>query len=170
MDKKEFFKKYGMYIYIVLFLLSIIFLLVGHYADSVTIKSVALNLSAGCLYVVFVEFLVINKVSLLFETSNARQDAREARKEEKITVMLSHGAQSLELPVELRRMEFTRAEILGRIRMMPRKEKDKPFQLSYTGTREFLQQINQIAENEGDATMTIPCNEEEFLRFKNPGD
>ncbi|WLE96850.1 MAG: hypothetical protein QTN59_19500 [Candidatus Electrothrix communis] len=84
---------------------------------------------------------------------------------DKITVTLVHGSKKKELPLEMRRSDFTRPEIFGRIGMLPLKEKGRRFQLSYISTPEFLQQLNRIRENDGEAALVIPCTEEEFSQF-----
>ncbi len=90
----------------------------------------------------------------------------KARQNKTIMVTLQHGGKgTLELPVELRRAEFTRSEILGRLGMIPMKTKGSRFSLTYLNTAEFLKQINQIMDGNGDAVLTIPCTEEEFEQF-----
>ena len=155
MNKKSFLIQHEKLVYLCLGMLSIILGFIGHFMPWETIKSLTLNVAS--------EILSVAALFFIFRKLLGEDDAN--LKNDKIAVVLSHGSKKLELPVELRRAEFTRAEILGRIRMMPRKDKEKPFQLSYSGTREFLQQINQIAESEGDATMIIPCTEKEFSQF-----
>ena len=41
-------------------------------------------------------------------------DKEKARQHKKVQVVLQHGVNKIELPVELRRDELTRSEILGR--------------------------------------------------------
>ena len=89
----------------------------------------------------------------------------QARQNKKIMIILQNGADRLELPVELRRAEFTRAEILGRIGMIPMKVKGQRFALGYLNTPEFLRYINQIAATHDDAILTVPCKEDEFAQF-----
>ena len=88
-----------------------------------------------------------------------------ARQSKTVSVTLQHGGRKIELPVELRRADFTRPEILGRLGMIPMKTKGSRFSLSYLNTSEFLKQINQIMDGHGDAVLTIPCTEEEFEQF-----
>jgi hypothetical protein len=90
----------------------------------------------------------------------------QRRKNKKVTVILQNGADCLELPVELRRAELTRAEILGRLGMIPMKVKGQRFSLGYLNTPEFLRQINDISASNGDCILTIPCKEEEFSQFE----
>jgi hypothetical protein len=49
--------------------------------------------------------------------------------------------------------------------MIPLKAKGGRFSLRYTNTTEFLDQINQISAGEGDAILTIPCDESEMTQF-----
>ena len=86
------------------------------------------------------------------------------RQNKKIKVVLQLGDRSLELPGEFRRADLTRAEILGRIGMIPRKTKEK-FSVRYFNTPEFFSQINQIMTSDGDAILTISCTEDEFQQF-----
>jgi hypothetical protein len=92
-------------------------------------------------------------------------EQEQQRQNRKVTVVLQSGADRLELPVELRRAELTRAEILGRLGMIPMKVKGQRFSLGYLYTSEFLRQINDILASSGDAILTIPCKEDEFAQF-----
>jgi hypothetical protein len=90
----------------------------------------------------------------------------QQRQNKKIKVILNYGDKKLELPMELRRVELTRAEILGRLGMIPMKGKGQQrFSLGYINKPEFLQQINNIAVSDGEFILTIPCNEDEFSQF-----
>lgn len=82
-----------------------------------------------------------------------------------ITVVLQHGNQRIELPVELTRAELTRAEILGRIGMIPMRTRGQRFSLAYLNTPEFLRQLNQVAAGAGDDLLTIPCTAAEIAQF-----
>jgi len=82
-----------------------------------------------------------------------------------ITVVLQHGNQRIELPVELTRAELTRAEILGRIGMIPMRTRGQRFSLAYLNTPEFLRQLNQVAAGIGDDLLTIPCTADEIDQF-----
>lgn len=93
------------------------------------------------------------------------QQAEKARQSKSITVTLQYGGKKIELPVELRRAELTRAEVLGRLGMIPMKKTGARFSLSYLNKLEFQKQLNQIMDGNGDAVLTIPCTEEEFEQF-----
>jgi hypothetical protein len=94
-----------------------------------------------------------------------RIDAEKFKKSRKIVVVLQHGSEKLELPVELRRSELTRAEILGRIGMIPTKTKNGRFTLGYLNTKEFLEQVNKLNEGDSEGLLTIPCKLDEYQQF-----
>jgi hypothetical protein len=73
--------------------------------------------------------------------------------------------QPLKLPFELRRAEFSRSEILGRIGMLPLKQKGSRFLLEYLATPNFLQQIDQILTSDDNSVLIIPCNKDEYTQF-----
>jgi len=83
----------------------------------------------------------------------------------KVKVILSHGKDAIELPVELRRAELSRAEILGRIGMLPMRQKGARFSLAYLSEPEFLRRLNEVVEADGNTILTIPCNKDEFEQF-----
>lgn len=93
------------------------------------------------------------------------QQAEKARQSKSITVTLQYGGKKIELPVELRRAELTRAEVLGRLGMIPKTIKGSRFDLAYLNTPEFFKQVHQIMDGSGDAVLTIPCTQEEFEQF-----
>jgi len=80
-------------------------------------------------------------------------------------VVLQNGADRLELPVELRRAELTRSEVLGRIGMITMKSKGQRFSLEYLNQPDFLRQINTIAKTSEDGILTIPCKADELAQF-----
>lgn len=90
------------------------------------------------------------------------------RANQKIAVKLFNGGKKHELPVELCRDDLTRAELLGRLGMLPMKEKGKRFSIAYLNTPEFLHSISniRIGKAEGDDDfLTIPCDPNEFDQF-----
>lgn len=96
--------------------------------------------------------------------------ARERERMEQevsIKMVLSGSNQEQEkiLPLNLKRRELTRAELLGRIGMIPMREPGRRFSLAYLSTPDFLSQIN-IAQVAGHVfTIIIPCSEVEFNQF-----
>ena len=93
------------------------------------------------------------------------QEQELARQNRRVRVILQHGGEKIELPMQLRRAELSRAEILGRIGMIPMKKKGARFSLAYTSKPEFLAQINQVLDGTADSTITIACTEDEFRQF-----
>lgn len=93
------------------------------------------------------------------------QEQELARQNRRVRVILQHGGEKIELPMQLRRAELSRAEILGRIGMIPMKKKGARFSLAYTSKPEFLAQINQVLDGTADGTITIACTEDEFRQF-----
>lgn len=113
---------------------------------------------------------ILGALFALFAWTQSLSVKRELKRErnrinKKVTLILNHGDQKVELPVELRRAELSRAEILGRLGMIPMKEKGKRFSLRYLNTPEFLRQLNQVIDNEGDAILSISCSKEEIKQF-----
>lgn len=92
-------------------------------------------------------------------------ERERARQNKLVTVVLQHGAERIVLPVEIRRAELTRAEILGRIGMLPMRQKGARFSLSYLSSPEFLRRINEIASGTDDTVLTISCTSEEIEQF-----
>ncbi|QPC80918.1 hypothetical protein G4Y79_14510 [Phototrophicus methaneseepsis] len=114
---------------------------------------------------------IAGAVFAFFAWIQARQTQQELIKErkrlaKKVIVKLNYGGQELNLPVELRRAELSRAEILGRIGMLPMREPGKRFSLEFTSTPDFLQRLNQVIDSTSEETLIIPCSKEEFEQFK----
>lgn len=113
---------------------------------------------------------ILGAVFALFAWRQARQiraaqQLELARQSKMVQVTLQHGSQKIELPVQLRRAELSRAEILGRIGMIPMRKQSARFSLAYLNTPEFLKQINQVVEGTVDGVLTIPCTADEFRQF-----
>ena len=90
----------------------------------------------------------------------------KARQNKKIRVILRNGEKTIELPIEIRREELTRSEILGRIGMIPMNEKGKRFTIEYLNAPEFFQQINTLKDNYGEGILEIRCSPNELKQFK----
>lgn len=69
------------------------------------------------------------------------------------------------LPVALRRAELTRAELLGRLGMLPMREAGRRFSLDYLATPSFLDDLARAQTARGAAEIVIPCSESEFAQF-----
>jgi hypothetical protein len=179
-DKRKL-KRYEIAVYELLLALAIILGFIGDRISQETIKAITVNLASELL-AVGVLFFIINRLFLLDDGDLSSKilheistikillhrefELEQKRQEQSVTVILQNGArQRLELPVELRRAELTRAEILGRIGMIPMKVKGQRFSLEYLSTPDFLRQINQIFASDSNSILTIPCNESEYDQF-----
>ena len=91
--------------------------------------------------------------------------AERKRQNKEITIRLEHGPEFHEMPVKLRRAEFTRAEILGRLGMIPTKEPTARFSIDSINTYEFLRRVNEIIDGDINTVLSISCTEEEFNQF-----
>lgn len=101
------------------------------------------------------------------------QIAERERLNSKIRVLLQYEDKKYELPFPLRRSEFTRAELLGRIGMIPIKNEEseqehKRFSLAYLNSKDFFEQMNRIVQGKGDDLLVVPCEWKEFNQFDLP--
>jgi len=124
------------------------------------------------LFSIVADFIsIIGAIFALFAWLKARELQKQREQENqhqnrKIQVVLQYGSEKIELPVQLRRAELTRSEILGRLGMIPLKKEGKErFSLKYLNTPEFFRQMNQIIEGRGEGVLTIACTADEFEQF-----
>ncbi|WP_017327461.1 hypothetical protein [Synechococcus sp. PCC 7336] len=108
---------------------------------------------------------ILQKIANLEHRFEQEKEHQKKLQHQKVKVMLCYGDNKFELPLELRRSELTRAEVLGRIGMIPLKGEEKKFSIRFFNTPIFLQQIHEIQEGDRDSTLMIPCNQEEFEQF-----
>lgn len=102
-----------------------------------------------------------------YQAYKLRQERKreKERQDKKIKVILKSPTQHINLPFDLRRSETTRAEVLGRIGMIPMKEKGKRFEIQNTNTEEFLLKMYQIIDGKDDAEFIITCVPDELSQF-----
>ncbi len=81
-----------------------------------------------------------------------------------VTLVLEGGKKEVSLPLVMTRKDITRAELLGRLGMLPMVEKGKRFSIRHLSTPEFFRSLNDVAANKTDI-LTIPCSEEEINQF-----
>ena len=89
----------------------------------------------------------------------------EKRQNKKILVQLRSGSSYFDLLVPLRRSELTRAEVLGRVGMLPLKDPSKRFSIRYLNSPEFLKRLNEIIGGDGSPTLEISCDLQELQQF-----
>lgn len=100
-----------------------------------------------------------------------RQEAtrQQERLQQEIRVILKSpvGTKELALPVSPRRADLSRAELLGRIGMIPLKDKHKArFAIAYTNTSDFLTELQRAQQSEGEDSIVILCSPEEIGQFE----
>lgn len=106
------------------------------------------------------------------QTSRLRKDAERERQRQnaRIKVILSYGGQKYELPFDLRRVELTRSELLGRLGMIPVKKnkrgnEQKRFSISHLNSKEFFERLNELILGSGNDALIIPCERKEYEQF-----
>ena len=72
------------------------------------------------------------------------------------------------LPIHLRRVDISRPELLGRIGMIPRRNKSEFFALSYLNSSSFFLELNRIQASNKEENLIIPCSIEEIEQFDLP--
>ncbi|MCI5119968.1 MAG: hypothetical protein D3908_02000 [Candidatus Electrothrix sp. AUS4] len=158
-NRNNFLVQYQSMVYLLLFFISIVLGLVAYILQpDGTIQSLIVNISSE-LFSVALLFVILNK---LLEEKNI------SHANDKISIILTDGSKEITLPAEIRRAEFTRQEILGRIGMLQRKDtedENKRFRIKYLSLPAFLLDINRIAETEGDTSLYIHCSKEELSQF-----
>jgi hypothetical protein len=104
-----------------------------------------------------------------WQAYKVRQERKQEqeRQDKKVKVILKGPTHHIVLPFDLRRGETTRAEILGRIGMIPMQEafKRQRFEIQYTNTESFLLEMYRIIDGKDDAEFIITCKPEELDQF-----
>lgn len=92
--------------------------------------------------------------------------AERASENEVIGIVLDcEDGRTRSLPVHLRRREFSRAEVLGRLGMMPMRSAGARFSLRFLATPQFLADLDRVQSVRGNDTLRIPCSIAEFEQF-----
>lgn len=103
------------------------------------------------------------------QARGTRRDAAKerTRQQERIdlALLLTSAQEQWLLPLALSRQELTRAEVLGRLGMLPMKEAGRRFSLTYLAKEAFLVQLRAAQAGDGPATIVIPCSRQEFDQF-----
>jgi len=114
----------------------------------------------------FVGFAIL--LLTLLNTHILRTEQREGNK--KITLLLEVEGQpsrSYTMPGTIRRKDFSRGEIMGRLGMLPFKDKQRDrYIIAYVQKNpKFLQAIEDVYNLKEDTMMTIYCSPQEFDQF-----
>jgi hypothetical protein len=98
-------------------------------------------------------------------------EAEKQRMNEPVGIVLQvEGGRRIELPSPIRRSELSRAELLGRIGMLPRKDPKAFFAIGYLSSDKFFKQLSEVQDASGASEMVISCTEQEWGQFKWNGD
>lgn len=115
---------------------------------------------------------VITAIFAIAGWAQARRLKRELegerqRQNQWITIKLQGGEDRYELPNKIRRADFERNEILGRLGMIPMidQKKGTRFALDFLNSQDFLNQVETIRAGQGELLLSIPCKPEEFHQF-----
>jgi hypothetical protein len=95
---------------------------------------------------------------------NLRLTARRQAEEVEVKLRLESGQREHVLPLAIVRRDIGRAELLGRIGMLPMRQKGARFSLGTLGSPSFMRDLNRVIECTS-STLVIPCTEEEFDQF-----
>ncbi|WP_428243446.1 hypothetical protein [Gynuella sp.] len=91
--------------------------------------------------------------------------------QDQITITLKNESNkaTYSLPAKIRRRDFSRGEVLGRIGMIPLTEaakgKGPKFEIKYTNSEDFIDKIHEVYDKNGDKEIIIKCDPEEFEQF-----
>jgi len=95
----------------------------------------------------------------------AKKEKRRLGQRIPVVLKSRDSKRSLELPVHFRREELNRQELMGRIGMIPMKEKGKRFEIRYTHEPDFLEAINRVKESSVVEPLVIVCSDKEIDQF-----
>lgn len=96
----------------------------------------------------------------------SEREAEKERQSQLIRVKLANGNRQIQLPIPMRRADFSRAEVQGRLGNIPLKGGAGRYKLSHLSTIDFIQAIDRIAKGEDpDNVLIIPCDDAEMDQF-----
>ncbi len=88
----------------------------------------------------------------------------QKRGSENVRVALVSGSVTLDLPLEIKRRDCSRGEVLGRIGMLPMRQKGSRFSIRSLSEGSFLKSINSVVEGKT-STLKIIATKEEVEQF-----
>jgi len=93
--------------------------------------------------------------------------AAQRRALEHVRVVLrleEQGGGSVTLPLEMLRRDVSRAELLGRIGMLPMRQKGTRFAIRALASPAFMRAVNEVVEGKT-SILVIPATQEEVEQF-----
>lgn len=79
--------------------------------------------------------------------------------------LVSEDGRSRLLDLEMIRAEVSRAEVLGRLGMLPMASKGQRFSIAWLSSKEFLQELARIRDGAGSDMIRIKVSASEFDQF-----
>lgn len=105
---------------------------------------------------------VVSAIGILFLLRDKRRMGQE------VGVLLrletAEGQTAIRLPLALKRRDVSRAELLGRLGMLPMKQKGARFALRHLSSPTFMAAVNEVVEGRR-STLIVPCSQEEIDQF-----
>ncbi|MCP4422787.1 MAG: hypothetical protein GY805_39765 [Chloroflexi bacterium] len=92
------------------------------------------------------------------------QKDKQMQQEIGIDLFCEEKDTTIRLPVNLKREDFSRAEILGYLGMVVKS--GVRYDLGYLGSPEFFQNLQRIQNSKTSETLIIPCTPAEIAQFK----
>lgn len=96
---------------------------------------------------------------------NQRRMERAAQESVSVLLTLEGEGKEIPLPLEIIRRDVSRAEILGRIGMLPMRSKGARFSIRALSTPAFMRALNNVVAGRT-ATLRVPCTQEELEQFE----
>lgn len=98
-------------------------------------------------------------------TRKMLEDEKRRENEPVAVILESEDGWRINLPA-LKRKELTRAELLGRVGMLPRKDHRAFFVIEHLSTPAFFEELAQIQDASGPSEIVIRCTKQEMEQFK----
>jgi hypothetical protein len=162
-------------IYLPLFIVGIILVIVSSKMKSGDVlQSTIISIAANLISMSLVSFLIIE--NLVEQQLNKQREQEREIAQKPITIRLKNRDNQAfwDVPLELRRGEFSRAELLGRMGTIPlttlmadgnNRPKGARYEIKSTGTKNFYQKLNKVAADESINEIVIECSPDEFNQF-----
>ncbi len=106
----------------------------------------------------------------LTDLSRQRQESNRMNKVVRVVLGTKDGKKSHTVPVELRRSQLTRAEVLGLLGLIPltpsaKKRQNGKFEIESTSKNEFFLELKKVFDGKEDAVLYVICTEKETKQF-----
>lgn len=96
---------------------------------------------------------------------NQRRTERTAGSIVSVLLTIEGEGKEFPLPLEIVRRDVSRAELLGRIGMLPMRQKGARFSLRALSSPAFMRAMNEVVAGRS-ATLRVPCTREELEQFE----